>query len=122
MALSDTGKAIGAVTDALRDRLDTRSGIHVTVGRPEKDQGGTRLNLFLYEVVFDPSLKNEPLDEGQPPPLWLVLKYLLTAFDDLKESDSIQAYEYLGRGLGALQSLNYLSTTTITNPDYLKAL
>jgi hypothetical protein len=122
MALSDTGNAIGAVTDALRERLNTRSRIHVTVGRPEKDQGGTRLNLFLYEVVFDPSLKNEPLDEGQPPPLWLVLKYLLTAFDDAKESDSIQAYEYLGRGMGALQSLNYLSTTTIGNPDYLKAL
>jgi hypothetical protein len=122
MALSDTGKAIGAVTDALRDRLDNRSKIHVTVGRPEKDQGSTRLNLFLYEVMFDPNLKNEPLDEGQPPPLWIVLKYLMTAFDDAKESDSIQAYEYLGRGMRALQSLNFLSTVSIANPDYLKAL
>lgn len=122
MPLADTGKAIGAVTDALRDRLDNASGIHVSVGRPEKKQGITRLNLFLYEVIFDATLKNAPLDEGQPPPLWLVLKYLLTAFDDSEESDSIQAYEYLGRGMRTLQSLNYLSTTSLANPDYIKAL
>lgn len=123
MPLADTGKAIGAVTDALRDRLDNGSGIHVTVGRPEKKQGITRLNLFLYEVVFDATLKNTPLDEGQPPPLWLVLKYLLTAFDDAEESDSVQAYEYLGRGMRALQALNYLSTTSLAaKPDYVAAL
>jgi uncharacterized protein DUF4255/IPT/TIG domain-containing protein len=110
MALADTGRAIGAVTDALSQRLNDRTGIAVSVGRPEPETTapGRRLNLFLYETHFDASLKNVPLDDGQRPPLWLVLKYLLTAFDDLKNSDSIQAYEYLGLGMRALQELNVL--------------
>src|SRR5215213_4419674 len=122
MALADTGKAISAVTDAVRDRLDKRSGIAVTVGRPEQDQGNNRLNLFLYEIVFDASMKNVPLDEGQPPPLWLVLKYMMTAYDGSGESNSIEAHEFLGIGVRVLQSLNYLAKDTLLNPDYLKAL
>lgn len=84
MALADTKDAIGAVTDVLKERLGFRTNMDVTVGRPEPGTGNTvkRLNLFLYEVHFDAGLKNVPLDEGQRPPLWLVLKYLLTAFDD----------------------------------------
>jgi hypothetical protein len=110
MALADTGKAIGAVTDAISDRLKFSTGLHVSVGRPEPDPSaaGKRLNLFLYEAQFDGSLKNVPLDEGQRPPLWLVLKYLMTAFDDLKNSDSIEAYKYLGQGIRALQELSVL--------------
>src|SRR5882762_1738007 len=110
MALADTGNAIGAVTDAISDRLKFSTGLHVSVGRPEPDPSaaGKRLNLFLYETQFDGSLKNVPLDEGQRPPLWLVLKYLMTAFDDLKNSDSIQAYQYLGQGIRALQELSVL--------------
>lgn len=82
----------------------------VTVGRPEPPvsvPAGDRLNLFLYEIQFDASLKNVPLDEGQRPPLWLVLKYLLTAFDDDgKTSDTPGAYENLGEGIRALQELS----------------
>jgi hypothetical protein len=113
MALADTGRAIGAVTDALSQRLGNRTGLAVSVGRPDPDPilPGKRLNLFLYEAHFDASLKNIPLDEGQRPPLWLVLKYLITPFDDLKESDSIQALEYLGEGVRALQELNTLPLT-----------
>jgi Pvc16 N-terminal domain len=113
MALADTARAIGAITDALSQRLNDRSGLAVTVGRPEPDPtaAGKRLNLFLYEAHFDESLKNVPLDDGQRPPLWLVLKYLMTAFDDLKNSDSIQAYEYLGQGIRALQELSVLPLT-----------
>ena len=79
MALADTAKAIGAVTDAISQRLGTKTGLAVTVGRPEPTlpvTSGDRLNLFLYEIQFDASLKNVSLDEGQRPPLWLVLKYL----------------------------------------------
>jgi Pvc16 N-terminal domain len=122
MALADTGKAISAVTDAVRDRLFSRSGIDVTVGRPEQDQGNNRLNLFLYEIVFDASMKNISLDEGQPPPLWLVLKYLLTAYDNDKESNSIEAHEFLGVGVRVLQGLNFLAKDTLLNADYVKAL
>src|SRR5712691_8127164 len=107
MALADTAKAIGAITDAISQRLKARTGMDVTVGRPEPPDpvpAFTRLNLFLYEIQFDASLKNVPLDEGQRPPLWLVLKYLLTAFEtDGKTSDTPGSYENLGKGIRALQ-------------------
>src|SRR6267154_44611 len=108
MALVDSSRAIGAVTDAISQRLTSRTGLAVSIGRPEPGNVTTvdRLNLFLYEVQFDASLKNVPLDDGQRPPLWLVLKYLLTAFDgDGKSSDAIGAYENLGAAISALQEL-----------------
>jgi hypothetical protein len=111
MALVDSAKAIGAVTDAISQRLTSKTGLAVSVGRPEPGNVAAtdRLNLFLYEVQFDASLKNVPLDDGQRPPLWLVLKYLLTAFDgDGKSSDAIGAYENLGIGIRALQELALL--------------
>ncbi len=42
-------------------------------------------------------------------PLWLVLKYLLTAFDASESSDTAAAHDLLGRGLSALQELNFLA-------------
>lgn len=124
MALADTAKAIGAVTHALVERLTTRTGMNITVGRPEQlpTSEAKRLNLFLYEVHFDGSLKNYSLDEGQRPPLWLVLKYLLTAYaDDGKTSDSIKAHDNLGAGIGALQEFNFLPLAPLA-PDHLNAL
>jgi hypothetical protein len=125
MALADTGKAIGSVTKLLIDRLGTKTGYNITVGRPEPPANGVsgkRLNLFLYEALFDPSLKNVSLDEGQPPPLWLVLKYLLTAFDDDGNSDTALAHEYLGEGIRAIQDSSFLYLTTSTTVDIRKAL
>ncbi len=136
MTLSDTGKAIGKISQVLQEQLHWRTGIHTYVGRPESSNGNNgltkpRLNLFLYEALFDPGLKNLPLDEGQQPPLWLVLKYLLTSFDDDDKSESIVAHENLGLGLRALRELNYIMLNSITltagiepalvdNPEYLK--
>lgn len=125
MALADTGKAIGSVTKLLIDRLGTKTGFNITVGRPEPPANSTlgkRLNLFLYEALFDPSLKNVSLDEGQPSPLWLVLKYLLTAFDDDGNSDSALAHEYLGEGIRAIQESSFLYLTASTNLEVRKAL
>ncbi len=125
MALADTGKAIGSVTKLLIDRLSTKTGLNITIGRPEPSANGIsgkRLNLFLYEALFDPSLKNVSLDEGQPPPLWLVLKYLLTAFDDDGNSDTAVAHDYLGEGIRAIQESNFLYLTASTNVDVRKAL
>lgn len=115
MALADSVSAIGAVTDTLVERLGFRTKLHISVGRPEPPRphaAGARLNLFLYEVSFDATLKNTPLDQGHRPPLWLVLKYLLTAFDgDGVTSDSMAAHDNLGVAVGALQEFSFLPLT-----------
>ncbi len=122
MALAETGKAIRAVTDAIADRLKTQTGLFCSSVRPGPDAnlGGTRLNIFLYEAQVDPSLKNVPLDDGARPPLWLVLKYLLTAFDTDNESDTAEAHEYLGQGMRALDEMSILPlSSTLNNLDAL---
>ncbi|MCD4806469.1 MAG: DUF4255 domain-containing protein, partial [Methanococcoides sp.] len=62
MALADTGEAIGAISELLQDQLGIKTGtsVGITVGRPELQTGntGSILNLFLYEIQFDGSLKN----------------------------------------------------------------
>ena len=135
MALADSGKAIGAVSQLLRERLLGRlAGTvgNVRIGKPEMTGESIinpRLNLFLYEIQFDPNLRNRSLDPGQPTPLWLVLKYLLTAFDEDGDSDSIQAHQYLGEGMRVLQELSFLPLSSLAldsfqalnpNPEALK--
>lgn len=129
MPLADTPEAIGAVTDLVRSRLSARlNSLNVTVGRPQTAAGsgtGPKLNLFLYRVALDGHLRNTPLDEGQPPPLWMVLHYLLTAFDTGRDSDSAAAHRLLGRGMAALHELNFVrppvtDTALTDNPEPLK--
>ncbi len=135
MALADSGKAIGAVSQLLRERLLGRlAGTvgNVRIGKPEMTGEGIinpRLNLFLYEIQLDPNLRNRSLDPGQPTPLWLVLKYLLTAFDENGDSDSIEAHQYLGEGMRVLQELSFLPLSSLAldsfqalnpNPEALK--
>jgi hypothetical protein len=107
MPLVDTSRAIGAVTAVLKERLEspnTGVGKPVSVGRLDQSSGADEhLNLFLYEIVFDPHLKNTPLNEGEKPPAWLVLKYLLTAFESTKESDSAKAHKLLGSAIRVIQ-------------------
>jgi hypothetical protein len=124
MAAADTGRSIGAVTRLLRDHL-IRRGFEVSVGKPEdaaEANTNAKLNLFLYEVQFDPQLRNVELRRGDPPPLWLVLKYLLTAFDDDEDSDSADAHELLGRGVAALQELYLLRLVPPVIPSVQAAL
>jgi len=129
VALANTGKAIGKISSLLREHLEIKTGANVTVRRPEppseanNGQSNPRLNLFLYEALFDASMKNVSLDEGQQPPLWLVLKYLITPFDDGGESDTAEAHEYLGEGVRALQELSHVSLSSIPLPaEILPAL
>jgi hypothetical protein len=122
MPLADSSRALGAVAGLLTQRIELLTGHNVTVGRPEPPSanggiGNPRLNLFLYEVVFDPSLRNTPLDEGQDAPLWLVVRYLMTPFDDEGESDTADAYRVLGDGLRALQSLALLPVAGLQPED-----
>lgn len=128
MALQDTEKAIGMVTKMLVSQLNTKTGQNVDVGHPGPITTGPKLNLFLYEAHFDPHLKNTSLDDGQPTPVWLVLKYLLTAFDAGGKSDSSEAHTSLGQGIRALQGLSLMPLTADAdvvaalkdNPEMLK--
>jgi hypothetical protein len=107
VALADSGRAIGPVTRLLRDHL-IRRGFDVSVGCPQdaaRADTNDKLNLSLYEMCFDASMRNLAPD---PPPLWLTLKYLLTAFDAGKLSASATAHELLGCGLSELQELSFL--------------
>lgn len=127
MALADTGKAIGAVSQLLRDRLLARLAgtvSNVRIGKPEMSGEGItnpRLNLFLYEIQLDPHLRNRSLDPGRSTPLWLVLKYLLTAFDEAGDSDSIESHQYLGEGMRVLQELSFLPLNSLPS-DVFQAL
>ncbi len=127
MSLLNSQDAIGAVSELLRARIMTRlNNLNVTIGRPEAAAAlgdGRKINLFLYRVGFDGHLRNEPLDRGQEPPLWMVLHYLLTAFDEQKESDSVVAHRLLGNGLVALQEMSVLRPSApalARNPEPLK--
>jgi len=124
MAQVDSQRAIGAVTKLLREHLN-RQGFDVAVGKPEDaaDSNTTaKLNLFLYEITIDGAMRNTALEEGKPPPVWMVLRYLLTAFDDAEDSDSPDAHELLGRGLMALDGLNYLRLDSAVALDVRRAL
>ena len=126
MSLASTRDAIGAVSEAVRSQLQSRSELLVTVNRPDlavTNEATPKLNLFLYQIDFDPHLKNHTLDEGQSPPLWLVLRYLLTAYDAGKDSDTVEAHRLLARGLASLQQMNLLTPTVLAlkdNPEPLK--
>jgi len=138
MALSDTGTAIGSVSRLLEEVLtnalaNATPSPNVTISRPEPGSSGgvphgARLNLFLYEVQLDASLRNTPLTPGRQSPLWLVLRYLLTAFDENGDSDTDSAHDVLGLAMqvllginesGALQLVN--SKSLVDNPQPLKA-
>ncbi len=111
MALADSTRAIGATTRLLVDHLIRRTGLNITATHPRAASGADtnpKLNLFLYETAYDPHLKNVSLQEGAPAPLWLVAKYLLTAYDDSGASDTANAHDLIGSGLAGLQEVNFL--------------
>jgi hypothetical protein len=69
-------------------------------------------------------MRNRALDDGQAPPVWLVLYYLLTAFDGA-DSDSVAAHKLLSRGIVALNAMSILrpaatDVVLASNPDPLR--
>jgi hypothetical protein len=128
MPLANSIEAIGATSELLESRLTTEtSATQVEIGRPEdaatETPGGSKINLFLYQIDFDASMRNTPLDRGQQPPLWFVLRYLITVFDSGGESDSSNAHRLMGEALLALHELNFLSPAVAAladNPEPLK--
>src|SRR5205814_4597122 len=130
MSLAASSEAIGAVSELLKVQLAARTGITaVAVGRPEDASkaavvGGGCFYLFLYRIGIAGNLRNRPLDGGQAPPEWLVLHYLLTAFDG-PESDSTVAHKLLSRGMLALNTMSVLRpdatiTALSSSPDPLR--
>jgi hypothetical protein len=126
MPLQQSRSAIGAVGELLRTQLQTGTSVStVDIGRPQTAAGtdGPKFNLFLYHIEIDAHLRNQPLDPGQQTPLWLVLHYLVTAFDDGRDSDSAAAHRLIGEGMLALQELNFLQPSVpelVDNPQPLK--
>jgi Pvc16 N-terminal domain/IPT/TIG domain len=126
MALVNSQQAIGAVSDLLSSRLTSLTTANtVDVGRPEQaaSVAGPKFNLFLYQIGVDGHMRNQALDRGQADPLWLVLHYVLTAFDTGPESDSVAAHGLLGEGMLALHELNFLQPVApelADNPEPLK--
>jgi len=112
MPLAQTGLAVGSVSRFLRDLLTTTLTTVppyfpvITVQRPQPIASGTsthgRINLFLYEVEIDAAMRNIPLTPGSQPPLWVVLRYLMTAFDHTEESDTVESHDLLGMGMQVL--------------------
>jgi len=123
MALANTVDAIGAVTELLKTRIAQFTGTpDISVGRPDKaTSGNPHINLFLYEITFDPFLKNTSLNEGEKAPIWMVLKYLMTAFHGTDDSDSADAHKHLGAGIQAVNHNDLLSLNGVTG-DTFKAL
>ena len=126
MALADSRSAIGAVGQMLQAQLAARTSVGIIdVGRVETAaaSAGPKFNLFLYQVDIDGFLRNTPLDAGQRSPVWLTLRYLLTAFDTGRDSDSVDAHALLGEGMLALEELNYQRPAALAlaeNPEPLK--
>lgn len=139
MALIDTHTSIAAVTSWVTKRLSSTTNLSVYANHPKvvletlKNADGTvkeGIGIFLYEASFDGSMKNISLHDDHPAPLWLVLKYLITAFDihsfaqngtnehesfisdDMEWADegpnTVRAHNYLGIAAAALQSMNFL--------------
>lgn len=103
--------AIGMVSESLRNLLvgemTLSPPVNVTILAPDESGGDRRINLFLYKVQENPSLKNLDwqVKRGEPtrlvpPPLSLNLFYLMTPYapNDPQTGNSI-AHEILGEAM-----------------------
>lgn len=112
-----SNKAIGAVTELIIQKLsEAPNALTVELGFPRIDPEPT-MYLLLYEIEFDPSLRNVPLDEGQPAPIWLTLKYLLTAYGSNTTEQKYTPYDNIGKAIQTLQALNYLNHQDLSSID-----
>lgn len=118
--------AIAAVTASLRRMLlDELAGDPLFSGftvsskalSQAAEDAGSRLNVFLYEVVPSPYMRNldvagdaGPGERGRPP-LSLGLRYLITAFGE--DHDEVAAHRLLGRALASLHDHPVLSRSLI---------
>lgn len=119
-------RAIQGVSSTLKKLLETfmvlnapdiapDDRVTITLGLPDQEGEGKRVNLFLYHVQECAYLKNQDLpgvshgSEYGRPPLALDLHYLLTAYNTNEEGDQIEAQQILGDAMGALHDHAYLT-------------
>jgi hypothetical protein len=118
--------AIAAATATLQDRVLATttaeiSGARVLTARPETKQqqpdSGTGVNLFLYEVVANPFLRNDDLpsrDQSgalvEVPSVALDLHYLLTFFG---KDNTLEAQRLLGAVVAELGARPVLTAQEI---------
>ena len=136
MPLAQTGTAVGDVSRFLAGLLTTAlwnvpPNPKITVQRPQAEpQAGNqtqpRINLFLYEVDIDGAMRNISLTSGTQPPLWLVLRYLVTGFDGNGDSDTPESHDLMGMAIQVLMGVGDIfppqaSYTSLSdNPEPLK--
>ena len=122
--------AIAAVSRTLRTLLLDRmvTGAQVTIAPPDvavTGLDGARVNLYLFELLENASLKNQEIPgTGHPgafgrPPLSLNLRYLLTTYSDAEAQPDtdINAQTILGDAMRVLHDFGHrIDTLTITNP------
>lgn len=119
--------AIGMVSESLRNLLVGEMELtpkpDVTILAPDESGGDRRINLFLYRVQENPTLKNadwqvKPGDPTQlvPPPLSLNLFYLMTSYaQNDPQTGNSTAHEILGEAMrvfheSSIVPQNYLVT------------
>ena len=103
--------AIGMVSESLRNLLVNEMtitpSVPVTVLAPDETGGDRRINLFLYRILENPTLKNLDwqVKRGNPalivpPPLSLNLYYLVTPYaPNDPQTGNATAHEILGEAM-----------------------
>lgn len=128
-------QAIGAVSATLKRLLQDRmelppsTQIDVTVSSLQSEQGGNstdeseRINLFLYRVSENGSLKNQEIPgQGHPaaygrPPLSLDLHYLLTAYGTSNDGEFVDeslSQQILGSAMRVLHDFPIITEQVLT--------
>jgi hypothetical protein len=103
-------RAIAAVTATLRSLLTKSLGIQVIARSPDKVSvgGAAQLNIFLYLVSQNGSMRNMPIPQqvkpGETgfPPLALNLYYLVTAYGPDVEDENLNSHQLLGQAMNVL--------------------
>jgi hypothetical protein len=115
--------AIAAVTATLRkileDSVSAVSGAVASTQPPDKVTTTNLVNLFLYHTVINAAWRNreiprqvKPGETGQPP-LALNLYYLLTAYGQGDDSQTVDGHRLLGLAMRGLHDNPVLSSAEI---------
>ncbi len=119
--------AIGMVSESLRNLLvgemTLTPAVDVTILAPDETGGNRRINLFLYKVQENPTLKNMDWEvkRGEPtqlvpPPLSLNLFYLMTPYaPNDQQAGNSTAHAILG------EAMRVFYENPIVPQDYLVA-